>query len=169
MVAKPAVSITLPDGSRKEMPSGLTVKEIAEQIAPGLARRALAAKVDGVQVDLSYPVSSDVNLQILTSRDPEMLDIFRHSSAHLLAAAVLELFPEAKYGVGPPTEEGFFYDFQMSRPFTPEDLEAIEKRMKEIVKRDVPYQRVEIPKEEAKEKFQQMGQDLKLELVEGKR
>ena len=168
MVAKPAVSITLPDGSRKEMPSGLTVKEIAEQIAPGLARRALAAKVDGVQVDLSYPVSSDVNLQILTSRDPEMLDIFRHSSAHLLAAAVLELFPEAKYGVGPPTEEGFFYDFQMSRPFTPEDLEAIEKRMKEIVKRDVPYQRVEIPKEEAKEKFQQMGQDLKLELVEEK-
>ena len=168
MVAKPAVSITLPDGSRKEMPAGLTVKEVAEQIAPGLARRALAAKVDGVQVDLSYPVSSDVNLQILTSRDPEMLDIFRHSSAHLLAAAVLELFPEAKYGVGPPTEEGFFYDFQMSRPFTPEDLEAIEKRMKEIVKRDVPYQRVEIPKEEAKEKFQQMGQDLKLELVEEK-
>ncbi len=168
MVAKPAVSITLPDGSRKEMSVGLTVKEIAEQIAPGLARRALAAKVDGEQVDLSYPVSSDVNLQILTSRDPEMLDIFRHSSAHLLAAAVLELFPEAKCGIGPPTEEGFFYDFQMSRPFTPEDLEAIEKRMKEIVKRDVPYQRVEIPKKEAKEKFQQMGQNLKLELVEEK-
>ena len=168
MVAKTAVSITLPDGSRKEMPAGLTVKEIAEQIAPGLARRALAAKVDGVEVDLTHPVSSDVNLQILTSRDPEMLDIFRHSSAHLLAAAVLELFPEAKYGVGPPTEEGFFYDFQMSRPFTPEDLEAIEKRMKEIVKRDVPYQRVEIPKKEAKEKFQQLGQDLKLELVEEK-
>ncbi|MGH9460429.1 MAG: threonine--tRNA ligase [Vicinamibacteria bacterium] len=168
MVAKTAVSITLPDGTRKELPAGLTVKEIAEQIAPGLARRALAAKVDGVPVDLSRPVSSDASLQILTSRDPEMLEIFRHSSAHLLAAAVLELFPEAKCGVGPPTEEGFFYDFQISRPFTPEDLEAIETRMKEIVKRDVPYQRVELPKKEAKEKFRQMGQDLKLELVEEK-
>ncbi|HLE20934.1 MAG TPA: threonine--tRNA ligase [Vicinamibacteria bacterium] len=168
MVAQPAVSITLPDGTQREFPAGLTVKEIAERISPGLARRALVAKVNGEPVDLSRSVNSDVRLEILTARDPETLEMYRHSSAHLLAAAVLELFPEAKCGVGPPIEDGFFYDFQMARPFTPEDLEAIEQRMKEIVKRDVPYRRVEIPKKEAMEKFREMGQDLKLELVEEK-
>ena len=162
------VSITLPDGSKREVPAGLTVKEIADKISHGLSKRALAAKVDDVDVDLSHPVKSDAKLQILTPKDPEMLEIYRHSSAHLLAAAVLELFPEAKCGVGPPTEEGFFYDFQMPRPFTPEDLEAIEKKMKEIVGRNVPYQRVEMPKEDAIEKFRELGQVFKLELVEEK-
>ncbi len=162
------VSITLPDGSKREVPAGLTVKEIADKISRGLSKRALAAKVDDVDVDLSHPVKSDAKLQILTPKDPEALEIYRHSSAHLLAAAVLELFPEAKCGVGPPTEKGFFYDFQMPRPFSPEDLEAIEKRMKEIVGRNVPYQRVEMPKEEAIEKFRELGQDFKSELVEEK-
>ncbi|MEE9263421.1 MAG: threonine--tRNA ligase [Vicinamibacteria bacterium] len=162
------VSITLPDGSSREVPAGLTVKEIADKISRGLSKRALAATVDDVDVDLSHLVKSDAKLRILTPKDPEMLAIYRHSSAHLLAAAVLELFPEAKCGVGPPTEEGFFYDFQMPRPFTPEDLEAIEKKMKEIVGRNVPYQRVEMPKEEAIEKFRELGQDFKLELVEEK-
>ena len=162
------MSITLPDGSKREVPAGLTVKEIADKISRGLSKRALAAKVDDVDVDLSHPVKSDAKLQILTPKDPEALEIYRHSSAHLLAAAVLELFPEAKCGVGPPTEKGFFYDFQMPRPFSPEDLEAIEKRMKEIVGRNVPYQRVEMPKEEAIEKFRELGQDFKSELVEEK-
>ena len=163
------VSITLPDGNKREVPAGQTVKEIANDISRGLSKRALAAKVDGVQVDLSHPVKSDAKLEILTAKDPEMLEIYRHSSAHLLAAAVIELFPEAKCGVGPPTEEGFFYDFQMPRPFTPEDLEAIEKKMEEIVGRNVPYQRVEMPKAEAPRKnFRELGQDFKLELVEEK-
>ncbi len=162
------VSITLPDGNKKEVPAGVTVKEIADEISRGLSKRALAGKVDGVQVDLSHPVTSDAEVQILTPKDPEMLEIYRHSSAHLLAAAVLELFPRAKCGVGPPTEEGFFYDFQMPQPFTPEDLEAIEEKMKEIVQRNAPYRRVEMPKAEAIEKFRELGQDFKLELVEEK-
>jgi threonyl-tRNA synthetase len=168
MKDQPAVSVTLPDGSRKEFPAGLSVKEIAERISPGLARRALAAKVDGVEVDLAHLVSSDAELKILTPQDLETMEIFRHSSAHLLAAAVMELFPDAQCGVGPPTEEGFFYDFQVPRPFTPDDLEAIEERMKELSNKDVPYERVTVPKKEAIERFREMGQDLKAELVEEK-
>ena len=163
-----SVVLTLPDGSRMEVPSGLTVREVAERISPGLARQALAAKVSGNEVDLSFKLKEDTTVKILTPRDPEALDIFRHSSAHLLAAAVMELFPGSECGVGPPIENGFFYDFKVERPFTPEDLETIEKRMKEMVAEDIPYERVEIPKEEALRMFREQGQELKVELVEEK-
>ncbi len=163
-----SVVITLPDGSRREVPSGTTVREVAEQISPGLARRALAARVNGSEVDLSYKLESDQELKILTPEDPEALEIFRHSSAHLLAAAVMDLFPGTECGIGPPIEDGFFYDFKVERPFTPEDLEKIEKRMKELAKDNVPYERVEIPKKEALEIFEKQGQELKVELVDEK-
>jgi threonyl-tRNA synthetase len=163
-----SVVLTLPDGSRMEVPYGSTVRDVAERISPGLARQALAAKVNGKQVDLSYKLESDEAIKILTPRDPEALEIFRHSSAHLLAAAVMELFPGTECGVGPPIEDGFFYDFKVERPFTPEDLEKIEKRMKELAKDNIPFERVEIPKEEALGIFHEQGQELKVELVDEK-
>lgn len=168
MSGKSVVVLTLSDGSRLEIPSGSTVRDAAKRISPDLAREALAARVDGRQVDLSYRLESDNDLEILTEHDPESLQIFRHSSAHLLAAAVMDLFPEAECGVGPPTEDGFFYDFKVERPFTPEDLERIERRMRELAEEDIPYERLEIPKKEAVEIFQRQGQDLKVELVEEK-
>jgi threonyl-tRNA synthetase len=163
-----AVVMTLPDGSRVEFPPGLTVRDAAKQIAPSLARKALAAIVDGKEVDLSYKLDADGELKILTPDDPEALEIFRHSSAHLLAAAVMDLFPDAECGVGPAIEDGFFYDFKVAEPFTPEDLSKIEKRMKELVGQDVPYEREEIPKAEATETFRKQGQELKTELVDEK-
>lgn len=168
MANQSTVEVTLPDGSRRTFPAGSRLREIADRISPGLAHRALAARVDGREVDLDHELQADAKLELLTPREPESLHIFRHSSAHLLAAAVLDLFPEAKCGVGPPTEEGFFYDFHVPRPFTPEDLERIENRMKELVREDVPYERVEIPREEALRIFREQGQEFKLELVEEK-
>ncbi len=163
-----AVIVTLPDGARMEVPSGSTVREVAERISPALARRALAASVSGNEVDLSYKLESDHDVKILTSEDPEALEIFRHSSAHLLAAAVMDLFPGTECGIGPPIDDGFFYDFKVEHPFTPEDLENIEKRMKELAKENVSFERVEIPKEEALEIFRKQGQMLKVELVDEK-
>ncbi len=165
MDKEPAVVMVLPDGSRVEFPRGLTVRDAAKQIAPSLARKALAAIVDGKEVDLSYKLDADGELKILTPEDPETLEIFHHSSAHLLAAAVMDLFPDAECGVGPPIEDGFFYDFKVAQPFTQEDLTKIEKRMKELVRQDAPYEREEIPKAEALETFRKQGQELKMELV----
>src|SRR5579885_2057256 len=135
------IQITLPDGSRQSVPSGTPPLEIAKSISPRLADAAIVAKVNGELFDLTRPLEQDSTLEILTSRNPEALEVYRHSTAHLLAAAVLELYPETKLGIGPPTEAGFYYDFQRDTPFTPEDLEAIEARMWQLQDKNLPYER----------------------------
>ena len=125
------LQITLPDGATREVPSGTTAAEIAQQISPRLAKEALVARADGELIDLSRPLDHNVKLSILTAKDPDAVQVFRHSAAHLLAAAVLELYPDVKLGVGPPIETGFFYEFLRDQPFTPEDLEKIEAKMRE--------------------------------------
>lgn len=162
------ITVKLPDGSAKEYPAGVTARRIAEDIGPGLAQHAIAALVDGEPCDLSRGIDQSADVQILTSKDEETLDIFRHSSAHLMAAAVTELFPEAQYGHGPPIEGGFFYDFAVDEPFTPEDLQKIEDKMKELAKQKVPFEREDIPKAEAIAKFAELGQSFKQEFVEEK-
>ena len=162
------IQITLPDGSSREVPSGTTAAQVAAQIGPRLAKDALVARVDGELVDLSRPLDHNVNLAILTSKDPDAVQVFRHSASHLLAAAVLELFPNVKLGIGPPTETGFFYEFVREEPFTPEDLEKIEAKMREIAAKDVPNERKFIPKAEAVEIYRNSNQQFKCELVEEK-
>ncbi len=163
-----SIRVTLPDGSEKQVPKGTTPLEVAESISPRLAKAALAASTNGTKVDLTEKLEHDTPLRILTDRDPDALEVYRHSSAHLLAAAVLELYPDTKLGIGPPTEQGFFYDFQRDEPFTPEDLEKIEQRMREIVKRDPPNERVWLPRAETLEKFRRAGEQMKCELIEDK-
>ena len=163
-----SIRVTLPDGSEQMVAKGATPLSIAESIGPRLAKSALVAKLNGQLVDLTAPIEEDTELRILTDRDSEALEVYRHSSAHLLAAAVLELYPETKLGIGPPTEQGFFYDFQRDTPFTPDDLEKIEARMREIVKRNEPNQRVWLPREETLAKFKEMGEQMKCELIEDK-
>src|SRR5262249_32613409 len=136
---------------------------VAKSIGTGLADAALVARVNGDLVDLTRPIEADAKLEILTSRDPAALQVYRHSTAHLLAAAVLELYPETKLGIGPPTDTGFFYDFERETPFTPDDLEKIEKRMAEIQARNLPYDRVMTPKEEGLRKY--ADQKMKIELI----
>ncbi len=162
------ITVKLPDGSSKDYPAGVTARQIAEEIGPGLAQHAVAALVDGEPFDLSRGIDRSVEVQILTAKDAETLDIFRHSSAHLMAAAVTELFPDAQYGHGPPIEGGFFYDFAVDEPFTPDDLQKIEDKMKELAKQKVPFEREEIPKAEAVAKFAELGQSFKQEFVEEK-
>ncbi|HXR09792.1 MAG TPA: TGS domain-containing protein, partial [Candidatus Acidoferrales bacterium] len=162
------IQVTLPDGSKQEVPRGTTPAEIARKISHGLAREALVARVDGELIDLSRPLEENASLRILTSKDPESLQVFRHSAAHLLAAAVLELFPNVKLGIGPPIDNGFFYEFLREQPFTPEDLERIEKKMHEIAARDVPNERKMMPKAEAIELYKNWNQGFKCELVEEK-
>src|SRR5215471_6633992 len=140
-----SVQVKFPDGSAKQVPKGTTALEIAKSISPRLADAALVAKTNGDLVDLTRPIEKDTELRILKAGDPEALEVYRHSSAHLLAAAVLELFPETKLGHGPPTESGFFYDFYRPTPFTPEDLEKIEKKMHDLVQQDIPYAREFLP------------------------
>jgi threonyl-tRNA synthetase len=160
--------ITLPDGATREVPSGTTAAEIAQQISPRLAKEALVARADGELIDLSRPLDRDVKLSILTSKDPDAVQVLRHSAAHLLAAAVLELYPDVKLGVGPPIETGFFYEFLREQPFTPEDLEKIEAKMREIAAKDVPNERKLIPKPEALDLYRKTNQEFKCELVEEK-
>ncbi|MGA2136028.1 MAG: threonine--tRNA ligase [Bryobacteraceae bacterium] len=148
-----SIQITLPDGSQKTVEAGSRPIDIARGISPRLADAAIVAKVNGDLYDLTRPLDSDAALQILTTKDPAALQVYRHSTAHLLAAAVLELFPETKLGIGPPIESGFYYDFDRPTPFTPEDLEKIEKRMWEIQARDLPYERVMTPKDEGLRKY----------------
>jgi threonyl-tRNA synthetase len=164
------VTITLPDGSTRSVPSGTPVGEIASSISAGLARAALAAKVDDRLVDLSFPLERDAAVRIVTGNpdDPEALSLYRHSTAHLLAAAVTALFPGTQCGIGPPTDEGFFYDFVVERPFVPEDLEAIERRMKELADADLPFERQMWPREEAKAFFASRGEPLKVQLIQEK-
>ncbi len=162
------LTVTLPDGSRRTVPAGTRVADLAAEVSPGLARAALAAVVDDRLVDLSFPLEHDANVRIVTNTSPEALYLYRHSTAHLMAAAVTSLFPGAQCGVGPSTDEGFFYDFIVERPFVPEDLEAIEKKMKELASKDLPYERKMLPKEEAKAYFEKRGEPLKVELIEEK-
>jgi threonyl-tRNA synthetase len=158
----------LPDGKALEVPRGTTPAEIARKISPSLAKEALVARANGDLIDLSRPLEHDTSLAILTSKDPEAIQVFRHSAAHLLAAAVLELFPNVKLGIGPPIEYGFFYEFLRDEPFTPEDLEHIEAKMHEIAARDVPNERKLLPKAEALKLYRQSDQIFKCELVEEK-
>ena len=161
-----SITITLPDGSRQSVPAGARPLDIAQSISKRLAQEAIVARVDGELFDLSRPLESDATLQILTSKDPETLDVYRHSAAHLLAAAVLELYPETKLGIGPATDTGFYYDFQRDTPFTPEDLEKIEAKMAELQARDLPYERKLTPKAEGLKKYAGMGENMKCELIE---
>ncbi len=162
------VQITFPDRTVKEFPQGTTALEVAKSIGPRLAADALAAKLDGRLVDLSTPIEQNAPIQFITPSSPEGLEIYRHSTAHVLAAAVTELFPDAHPGVGPATETGFYYDFYREKPFTEDDLEGIEERMREIIKADYPNERVHYSKEEGKKLFEQMGEFLKCELIEEK-
>lgn len=162
------VTITLPDGSTKQIPSGAPVKAVAEAISPRLAEAAYVAYVDDKLVDLTYPLTQDAKVRIVTNKNPEALEVYRHSTAHLLAAAVTALFPKVQCGIGPPIEDGFYYDFIVERPFVPEDLEAIEKKMRELVQGDFIYERQLWPRQEAIDFFTKRGEPLKVQLIEEK-
>jgi threonyl-tRNA synthetase len=162
------VTVTLPDGSRRSVASGTAVLDVASDVSPRLARAALVAKVDDRLVDLTFPLTADALVRIVTPEEPEALDVYRHSTAHLLAAAVTALFPEAQCGIGPPIPEGFFYDFVVSRPFVPEDLERIEDRMRELASADYVFDRQLWPREEALRFFADRGEPLKVQLIEEK-
>jgi threonyl-tRNA synthetase len=160
-------AVTLPDGSQRHFDKPVTVAEIAASIGPGLAKAALAGKVDGKLVDTSFVISSDSLLSIVTDRDPDALDILRHSTAHLLAMAVQDLFPEAQVTIGPTIEDGFYYDFAYRKQsFTQEDLRKIELRMMEIVEKDLPIRRVVMSRDEAVQLFSAKGEKYKVELIE---
>lgn len=159
------VAITLPDGSKREFEGPVSVAQVAADIGAGLAKAALAGRVDDRLVDLSFVIDHDAKLSIITGRDPEGLELLRHSTAHLMAQAVKELFPEAQVTIGPAIENGFYYDFSYSRPFTPEDLKAIEARMDELVKKDIPVERMEMPRDEAVEFFKKLGEHYKAEII----
>src|SRR5712692_7417514 len=161
-----SIHIKLPDGSVQEVPKGTTALDVAKSISPRLADAALAAKSNGNLIDLTRPLDKDTDLRILTEKDPEALQVYRHSSAHLLAAAVLELFPETKLGHGPATDSGFFYDFYRQTPFTPEDLEKIEKKMQELAEQDIPYAREFMPRREGLERFKSEGDFMKCHFIE---
>jgi len=160
------VHVTLPDGSVREFPQGITIAEAVAQIGRGLAKAALAAKVDDRLVDLSARLTEDCQLRILTFADEEGREVFRHTSTHIMAQAVKRLFPEAKLTVGPPLENSFYYDFDLPRPLTPEDLERIEAEMAKIVAADYPIVRQEVDREEAKRFFAERGEDYKVLLVD---
>jgi threonyl-tRNA synthetase len=162
------ITVTLPDGSTKELPSGSPVRAVAESISPRLADAALVADVDGKIVDLTFPLDRDARVRILTSRDPEALEVYRHSTAHLLAAAVTALHPRVQCGIGPPIDDGFFYDFVVEKPFVPEDLEAIEAKMREMASADLIFERQMWPREEAIAFFEKRGEPLKVQLIEEK-
>jgi threonyl-tRNA synthetase len=159
------IAITLPDGSKREFSGPVTVAEVAASIGPGLAKSALAGKLEGKIVDLSRRIDADAALAIVTDKSPEGLEVLRHSTAHLLAYAVKELYPEAQVTIGPVIENGFFYDFSYKRPFTPEDLAAIEQRMTELAKKDEPVVRRVLPRDEAVEHFKGMGELYKAEII----
>ncbi|MBS7328692.1 MAG: threonine--tRNA ligase [Oxalobacter sp.] len=160
------VSVRLPDGSKREFENPVTVAQVAASIGSGLAKAAVVGKVDGRLVDTSYLIDKDVDLSIVTDRDADGVDVIRHSTAHLLAYAVKELFPDAQVTIGPVIENGFYYDFSYKRPFTPEDLQAIEKRMTELARKNEPVSRRVVSRDEAVSYFKSLGEDYKAELVE---
>ncbi len=143
------VSVRLPDGSQRQFDNPVTVAQVAANIGTGLAKAALAGRVDGKLVDTYYLIDKDADLAIITDKDPDGLEVIRHSTANMLAYAVKELFPEAQVTIGPVIDNGFYYDFSYKRPFTPEDLQAIEKKMAELAKKDEPVTRKVLPRDEA--------------------
>ncbi|ARU23541.1 hypothetical protein RSSE_c3155 [Ralstonia solanacearum] len=159
------IAITLPDGSRREFPGPVTVAEVAQSIGAGLAKAALAGRIDGQLVDTSFRIEQNVDLAIVTDKDTDGLDVIRHSTAHLLAYAVKELYPEAQVTIGPVIENGFYYDFAYKRPFTPEDLVAIEKRMVELAKKDEKVTREVWSRDDAVKLFEGMGEKYKAEII----
>ncbi|MBO8138385.1 MAG: threonine--tRNA ligase [Desulfotomaculum sp.] len=160
------ITVTLKDGSKRSYEPGVTVAEVAKDISHGLARAALAGKVDGKLVDLNYPINKDADLEIVTFNDEEGKEVYRHSTAHVLAQAVQRLYPGTKLAIGPAIKDGFYYDFDSSHKFTPEDLEKIEAEMYKIIKEDLPFERFELSREEALRKFKEAGETYKLELIE---
>ncbi len=160
------ITVTLPDGSKREFDAPVTVKQIAESIGAGLAKAALVGKVNGKLVDLSTVVDKDSTVSIVTGKDPEGVDVIRHSTSHLMAQAVKELFPSAEVTIGPSIENGFYYDFKFERPFTLDDLKAIEEKMAELVKKDIPLERIEMPRDEAVAYFKGIGEHYKAEIIE---
>jgi threonyl-tRNA synthetase len=162
------ITVTLPDGSSRQVAAGTPAGDIAAGISPNLAKAALAAVVDGKLVDLAFPLAHDSAVRIVTDKSPEALMLYRHSTAHLLAAAVTNLFPDVQCGIGPATDEGFFYDFVVPRPFVPEDLDAIESKMKELAGEDLPYERQMWPREAARQFFAARGEPLKVQLIDEK-
>ena len=161
------IVITLPDGSQREFPGPVTVAEVAASIGTGLAKAALGGRVDGKLVDTGHRIEGDARLAIVTDKDADGLDLIRHSTAHLLAYAVKELFPEAQVTIGPVIENGFYYDFSYKRPFTPEDLAAIEAKMTELAKKDEKVERRVLPRDEAVAHFKSIGEDYKAEIIAG--
>lgn len=161
------ITVTLPDASRREYEAGVTVADVAQSIGAGLAKAALCGKVDGKLVDLSYKLEKDASLAIVTAKDPEGLELLRHSTAHLMAQAVKELYPTAEVTIGPAIENGFYYDFKYERPFTPEDLTAIEARMHELAKKDIPVERFVMDRDEAVKYFKGLGEHYKAEIIAG--
>ncbi|MFO7339907.1 MAG: TGS domain-containing protein, partial [Lysobacteraceae bacterium] len=160
------ITITLPDGSRREFESPVTVMQVAQSIGPGLAKATLAGEVDGRLVDACDLIDHDATLRIITPRDQEGVEIIRHSCAHLVGHAVKQLYPDAKMVIGPVIEDGFYYDIWYHRPFTPEDLAAIEQRMRELIAQDYDVIKKMTPREEVIEVFKARGEDYKLRLIE---
>lgn len=159
------VQVTFPDGSTQAYERGVTLTTIAADIGPGLARAALAAQVNGTTVDITSRLEEDATVRFLTFQDPEGQEVYRHSTAHIMAQAVQDLFPAAKVTIGPAVEEGFYYDFDVPEPFTPEDLARIEQRMGEIIQADLPFERIEVSREEAEALFRERGETYKLEIL----
>jgi threonyl-tRNA synthetase len=160
------VNVTLPDGSVRQFDTAVTVAQVASTIGAGLAKAALAGRVDGKLVDTSHLIETDAQLSIVTAKDAEALDLIRHDAAHVMAQAVQELYPGTQVTIGPSIEDGFYYDFARAEPFTPEDLAAIEKRMDEIVKRDLPIQREVWSREDAKRAFAELGETYKVQIID---
>ncbi len=162
------IFITLPDGNKLEFEDKVTPYEVALSIGERLASDSLVAEVDGIMTDMNYVISGSCELKLFTYKSPEALDILRHSTSHVMAMAVQELYPHVQVGIGPATDSGFYYDFRKEEPFVPEDLEKIEAKMKEIIKANIPFERVELSASEAEEKFSEINEDLKVELIREK-
>jgi threonyl-tRNA synthetase len=160
------ISVTLPDGSQRQFDHPVSIHDVAADIGTGLARAALAGKVDGKLVDTSFVIDHDAEIAIITERDDDGLDVIRHSTSHLMAQAVKQLYPEAQVTIGPVIEDGFYYDFSYKEAFTPDDLDKIQKRMEEIVKQDLPVVREEISRDAGIELFRDMGEVYKAEILE---
>ncbi len=160
------IQITLPDGSARTLPAGATLRDLAAAIGAGLAKAAIAGKLDGEQVDLSAPLHDGARVEIITEKSPEALELIRHTTSHLMAQAVKQLFPETRVTIGPSVENGFYYDFDRERPFTPEDLEAIEAKMRELAAKAIPLERQLLPKADAVRLFTEMGESYKVEIIE---
>src|SRR6476469_6986553 len=166
--AEPEMKITLtfPDGAKREYPKDITGLELAKGISPSLAKRTVAMALDGVVTDLNDPISQDAKLELINRDDPRSLELIRHDAAHVLAEAVQSLWPGTQVTIGPVIENGFYYDFFRNQPFTPEDFPAIEKRMREIIARDKPFLKRSVSREEAKSLFEKKGEAFKVELVD---